>query len=108
MDNIKKIEGLEKLVNRASSLILLYKSPQFQEFFLPILKELSTVQSIDPSQYKTREVYQYELMIKNAESFAIKRLLNIIENQESIMASATKQLYTLRLMNDAKGTTKIT
>lgn len=107
MDNATKIAELEKSVTRASALIQIYKSPQFQEFFLPLLRELSTVHAVDPSSYKLREMYQYEIMIKNAEAFAIKRLLNVIENQESIMNSNVKQLYTLRQIEDAKRTTKI-
>lgn len=108
MDTINKIAELEKSVTKASALVLLFKSPQFQEYFLPILKGMCVVQPVDPTQYKLREMYQYEIMIKNAEAFAIRRLLNMIENQEVIMANNVKQLYTLRQIEDAKRTTKVT
>jgi hypothetical protein len=103
-----KIAELEKSIARASSLIQLYKSPQFQEYLLPILKEMAIVHPIDPSIYKVREMYQYEMMIKNAEAFAIKKIIQYLDNQESIMTNNTKQLYTLRQIEDAKRTTKVT
>lgn len=101
MDTIKKIESIEKAIAKSNAIMQLVKTPQFEQYLLPALRELSQIKAIDPSTYKTREQYQYELMIANAEAFAIQKFLNYLENQESFIKAYTQQLYTLRLQNES-------
>ena len=110
MDNSKQIEGLERTIEKGNAIIQIYKSPQFQQYLLPALKELTNVASVDPSQYKDREHYQYDLMINNAKAFALKQFVTLLENQEAIITNASKQLYILKQLRDAReqGTTKTT
>lgn len=98
---------IEKVIDRAKSLIQLKNSPEFINYLRPLLEELSIIKPVEPSVYKLREMYQYELMIRNAEANAIKKLLQIIDNQDAVLTNASKQLYTLKLQDEAR-TSKVT
>lgn len=107
MDLVKQVAELERLHAKAIAIQQLVQTPQFKEYLLPELKQLSTIRPIDPITHKSKEDYLYTLSITNAEANAIDKFMKYLLNQEHLVQVYSKQLYTLKLQNEAATTKRI-
>jgi hypothetical protein len=88
MDKAKLKDNLLK----ATNLFNLYRSKEYQQTLLPILKELSQVQAEDPAKYPTREEFTRAVEIIFAKASAYNDLVDILERQEQVMNKLREQL----------------
>lgn len=85
-------EHLKKNLQQATALYLLYKSNDFQNYLVPYLKQLSTVEHIDPKKFATREEYYFALDNANQEARVYAQFLLFMERQEGAMKAFTAEI----------------
>ena len=85
-------ESLNKSLQTATGLHLVYSSAEFQNFLLPHLQKLSTVEHIDPKKYSTRQEYEYALDNANREAIVYAQLLKFLQDQKGTMEALKKEI----------------
>ena len=80
----KKMKQNENL-RKAMALNVLANSPEYVNYLLPYLKELSKILPIDPTQYKTEEELNFALRKANARAAAYAELVRFLSQQDAMM-----------------------
>lgn len=80
-----KKDQLKQNLVKSIALHNIYTSTDFVNHLLPYLKELATVQYVDPTQYKSQEEYMFALDTANRAAGVYNGILRFLSSQEAAM-----------------------
>lgn len=92
MNSNERIAALKTQLRIATGLHDLYMHPNFQEHFLPYLKQLSTIEHIDPKRFNNKEEYQFALENANMEARVYSNLIKFMSSQEHKMSQLLQEI----------------
>lgn len=92
MDDSQRKAQLNLSLKKAMGLSTLVNSPEYQNFLLPYLKELSLVHPINIENYKSEEEYHFALKNNNARASVYAELINFLASQDIIMKKIREEL----------------
>lgn len=92
MNTEAQIAVLKQQLVQTTALYTLFTSPEFQIHLLPYLKQLATVEYIDPEKYQSKELYLMALDKANTEAGVYSTLIKFLSGQEGAMKSLTEQI----------------